>query len=104
LCALEPAVFAPAILAKCGTMARSHIQASVSVVRAFVKLRELLATHKDLARKLEELERKYDRQFGVVFDAIKQLMAPPPEPPRGKLGFQPHLGGLTEQVRNSTIA
>ena len=63
------------------------IDVSVQVVRAFVKLREMLATHKDLARKLEELERKYDAQFKVVFDAIRQLMAPPPEPNRGKFGF-----------------
>lgn len=53
------------------------IAASVQVVRAFVKLRELLATHKDLARKLEALEQKYDVQFKVVFDAIRQLMTPP---------------------------
>jgi len=53
------------------------VQASIQVVRAFIRLREILATHKDLARKLEELEKKYDRQFAVVFDAIRQLMAPP---------------------------
>ncbi|MBI4517492.1 MAG: hypothetical protein HY699_16940 [Deltaproteobacteria bacterium] len=44
-------------------------------MHAFVKLREMLATHKDLARKPEALERKYDGQFKVVFDAIRQLMA-----------------------------
>ncbi len=53
------------------------VQASIQVVRAFVRLRGILATHKDLARKLEELEKKYDRQFAGVFDAIRQLMAPP---------------------------
>ncbi len=53
------------------------VQASVQVVRAFIRLREMLATHKDLARRLEELEKKYDAQFKVVFDAIRQLMAPP---------------------------
>ena len=53
------------------------IQASVQVVRAFVRLRKLLATHEDLARKLEALEEKYDEQFKVVFDAIRQLMLPP---------------------------
>jgi hypothetical protein len=47
------------------------VDASVQVVRAFVRLREILATHKDLARKLEELEKKYDVQFSVVFDAIR---------------------------------
>ena len=47
-------------------------------MRAFVKLREILATHKDLAGKLTELERKYDENFRIVFEAIAQLMAPPP--------------------------
>ena len=63
------------------------VQASVHIVRAFVRLREVLATHKDLARKLEELERKYDVQFKVVFDAIRQLMARP-EKPRRSIGFR----------------
>jgi hypothetical protein len=54
-----------------------------------VRLRELLATHKDLARKLAELEKKYDEQFQVVFEAIRQLMTPPPEPQnRRRIGFQ----------------
>jgi hypothetical protein len=58
-------------------------------MRAFVRLRRILASHAGLARKLNELERKYDRQFAVVFEAIRQLMEPPPEPepPRKKIGF-----------------
>ena len=52
------------------------------IMRAFVKLREMLATHRDLARRLDELERKYDAQFKVVFDAIRRLMAPPVTPRR----------------------
>jgi hypothetical protein len=55
--------------------------------RAFVNLRRMLATNADLARKLAELENKYDRQFAVVFDAIRQLMEPPPEPPKPRIGF-----------------
>lgn len=66
------------------------VQASIHVVRAFVRLRELLATHKDLARKLAELESKYDAQFRVVFDAIRKLMAPPPVPPKRRIGFVMH--------------
>mgnify|MGYP001561686619 CR=1 FL=1 len=62
------------------------VQASIHVVRAFVKLREMLATHKDLALKLEEMEKKYDAQFKVVFDAIRQMMATP-EPRKKKIGF-----------------
>ncbi|MBI3597000.1 MAG: ORF6N domain-containing protein [Nitrospirae bacterium] len=63
------------------------VRASLQVVRAFVRLREMLATHKDLARKLEALERKYDSHFKVVFDAIRHLMAHP-EPKEKKIGFR----------------
>ena len=57
------------------------IEMSVFVVRAFVKLRQILASHADLAAKLEELETKYDGQFQVVFEAIRQLMEPPEDGP-----------------------
>ena len=63
------------------------VEASVHVVRAFVRLRELLSPHKDLARKLEELETKYDAQFKVIFDAIRQLMTPPVKL-RRSIGFR----------------
>ena len=62
------------------------VQASIQVVRAFVRLRQMLASNADLARKLDTLERKYDAQFKVVFDAIRQLMTPP-EPKRQQIGF-----------------
>ena len=52
-------------------------QTSVMVVRAFVRLRQMLASNAELARKLAALENKYDAQFKVVFDAIRQLMSPP---------------------------
>ncbi len=52
------------------------VQASIQVVRAFVKLRSMLLANKELARKLAELEKKYDAQFSSVFDAIKMLMSP----------------------------
>jgi len=64
------------------------VQASIQIVRAFVKLREILATHKDLARKLNEMEKKYDAQFKAVFDTIRQLMTPP-ETKRQRIGFTP---------------
>ncbi len=54
------------------------IQVNVAIMRAFVRLRELLSSHADLRRKLEALEQKYDAQFRVVFDAIRELMEPPP--------------------------
>ncbi|HUG68677.1 MAG TPA: hypothetical protein VMM76_13060 [Pirellulaceae bacterium] len=53
------------------------VDASVEVVRTFVRLRRMLASHKDLARRLDELEAQYDAQFKAVFDAIRQLMTPP---------------------------
>ncbi|MBK8791149.1 MAG: ORF6N domain-containing protein [Holophagaceae bacterium] len=53
------------------------IQVNIEIMRAFVRLREILNTHNDLAKKLNNLERKYDAQFKAVFDAIRQLMEPP---------------------------
>jgi hypothetical protein len=64
------------------------VQASVQVVRAFVKLREMLVSNVELAHKLDQLEKKYDHQFKIVFDAIRQLMTPPIS--RSKpIGFRP---------------
>ena len=63
------------------------VRASVQVVRAFVRLRRMLASNAELARRLDELEKRYDAQFKVVFDAIRQLMAPPVKP-RRSIGFR----------------
>ena len=63
------------------------VQVNVEIMRTFVRVREMLSSHKDLARKLETLERKYDAQFKIVFDAIRQLMAPSRPPNRGRIGF-----------------
>lgn len=63
------------------------IQTSVHVVRAFVRLRQMVATNKDLARRMDELEARYDRQFKAVFDAIRELMAPPETPRKRRIGF-----------------
>jgi len=65
------------------------IKASIAVVDAFVRVRELLSTHKDLARELKELEKKYDAQFRVVFDAIHELMEKPKSKPLHINGFKP---------------
>lgn len=62
------------------------VQVNIAIMRAFVKLREMLASHRDLARKLAEMEKKYDAQFKVVFDAIRELMSPK-LPPRRRIGF-----------------
>ena len=63
------------------------VDVNIQIMRTFVKLREMIASHKDLARRLDELEKKYDAQFKVVFDAIRQLMTPP-EPREKKIGFR----------------
>jgi hypothetical protein len=63
-------------------------QVSIMVVRAFVRLRQMLASHADLARKLDALEKKYDAQFRVVFDAIRELMKPPAPARKGRIGFR----------------
>ena len=62
------------------------IQVNIQIMRAFTKLREMLSTHEDLRRKVEAMERKYDRQFKVVFDAIKQLIDVESKPKR-RIGF-----------------
>ena len=61
---------------------------NIEIIRAFVKLREMLASHKDLALKLAEMEKKYDSQFKVVFDAIRELMTPIEPPPKPRIGFR----------------
>jgi len=62
------------------------VQVNIAIMRAFVKLREILASNRDLARRLDEMEKKYDKQFKVVFDAIRELMRRP-EKSWGRIGF-----------------
>jgi len=63
------------------------VQVNIEIMRAFVRLRQILGAHKALERKLEEMEMKYDEQFRVVFEAIRQLMTTP-DPPRERIGFE----------------
>jgi hypothetical protein len=63
------------------------VMVNIEIMRAFVRLREMLQSNADLARKLAELEGKYDVQFKVVFDAIRELMTPPAAAPRRRIGF-----------------
>ena len=71
------------------------IKVNIEIMRAFVRLRRMLASHTELARKIDVLEEKYDTQFKIVFDAIRRLMEPPePEPPKRRIGFlveEPHI-------------
>ncbi len=62
------------------------VQVNIEIMRAFVRLRRMLSVHKDLERKLTDLEQKYNEQFKIVFEAIRQLMTPPAKP-RKKIGF-----------------
>jgi hypothetical protein len=68
------------------------IEVNIAIMRTFVKLREMIASHKELASKLEEMEKKYDAQFRTVFAAIRELMAPPATNKKRPIGF----GRVTE--------
>ena len=63
------------------------IQVNIEIMRAFVRLKQMLSQNVELARKLDALEKKYDAQFKMVFDAIRKLMAPSPDPKRRQIGF-----------------
>jgi hypothetical protein len=65
------------------------IHVNIEIMRAFVRLRQMLASHADLARKLAALEKKYDAQFKIVFDAIRELMTPPEPRKKRPIGFAP---------------
>ena len=67
---------------------RRAVRVNVEIMRTFVKLRQILSSHAELARKLEELERRYDGQFRIVFDAIRELMSPESSESRA-VGFRP---------------
>jgi len=84
----RPYAFTEQGVAMLSSVLRSEraVRVNIAIMRAFVKLREMLASHADLARKLAEMERKYDAQFKVIFDAIRELMTPPAEPHR-RIGF-----------------
>src|SRR4030042_915313 len=81
------------------------IKVNIEIMRAFVRLRRLLASHADLARKLEALEKKYDAQFRVVFEAIRELMKPP-ETKKRPIGFlveEPKVPYITKTKRKSQV-
>jgi hypothetical protein len=85
---LAPYAFTEQGVAMLSSVLRSKraAQVNIEIMRTFVRLRVMIASHKDLERKLEALEKKYDAQFKVVFDAIRQLMTPP-VPEKRKGGF-----------------
>jgi hypothetical protein len=85
----HPRAFTEQGVAMLSSVLRSKraIQVNIAIMRTFVTLRQMLATHRDLSRELAELERKYDPRFRVVFDAIRRLMTPY-EGPRRKIGYK----------------
>lgn len=86
----RPYVFTEQGVAMLSSVLRSRraVQVNVEIMRAFVRLRNMLQANTELAKKLDELETKYDEQFKVVFQAIRELMAPPPVA-RKRIGFRP---------------
>lgn len=64
------------------------ILVNIEIMRTFTRLRQILQSNKELAEKLASLEEKYDDQFKIIFQALKELMEPPPLPPKGPMGFQ----------------
>jgi hypothetical protein len=64
------------------------IAVNIEIMRVFTRLRTLLASHADLLRRLDSMEKKYDKQFQVVFEAIRQLMTPLEDPPKRRIGYQ----------------
>jgi len=83
-----PYVFTEQGVAMLSTVLNSEraITVNIAIMRAFVRLRELIATHKDLAERIATMEKKYDRQFRIAFEILEELMAPP-DPPRRPIGF-----------------
>lgn len=85
-----PRVFTEQGVAMLSSVLKSEraAQVNIAIMRAFVRLRQLLATHEELARKLNAMEQQYDAQFKIVFDVIRRLMEPPSEEPKRPIGFK----------------
>jgi len=88
-CRHAPYAFTKQGVAMLSSVLRSPraVAVNIEIMRAFVRLRQMLFSHAELARKVDSLEKEYDSQFKVVFDALRQLMQPPPEKPKRPIGF-----------------
>ena len=98
-----PYVFTQEGIAMLSSVLRSKraVMVNIAIMRVFVRIRRLMGEHKDLVRRLDELEKKYDLQFKVVFDAIRQLVVAP-ESPKRQIGFHGDTkGSLTSQIARS---
>lgn len=85
-----PLVFTEQGVAMLSTVLRSKraVQVNIAIMRTFVKIREMLETNKELAKKINQMERKYDEQFKVVFDAIRQILNPKGPAKRRPMGIR----------------
>lgn len=84
---------------------KAAIQVNVAIMRVFVRLRETLALHKELARKLTELEQRiegHDTAIRSLFEAIRQLMSPPPSPPKPEIGFHIKEDSVPYRIKRKT--
>ena len=99
-----PYVFTEQGVAMLSSVLRSEraVSVNIAIMRPFVRLRQLVASHADLERKLNALERKYDLQFKVVFDAIRALMEPEPRPTR-PIGFRTEAPADKLRVRTPRV-
>jgi ORF6N domain len=90
-----PYVFTEQGVAMLSTVLKSEraIAVNIAIMRAFVRLRQFLIAHKDLAERLAAMEKEYDQRFKVVFDILRQLTQPPPGPPKRPIGFLPAARG-----------
>ena len=97
-----PHVFTEQGVAMLSSVLRSPraVAVNIEIMRAFVRLRQLISSHADLARKLSAIERKYDAQFKVVFDAIRELMTPAAPAKKGEMGF--HTGISSLKLKRAT--
>jgi hypothetical protein len=98
----KPYAFTEQGVAMLSSVLRSKraVKVNIEIMRAFVRLRQMLAAHTDLERRLDALEARYDEQFKVVFDAIRALMKPP-EKSRRKIGFEVKEGRAVYGKKNS---
>lgn len=85
----RPLVFTEQGIAMLSTVLRSKqaVQVNIEIMRTFVKLRQFISSNRELARKLAELEQRYDQQFKIVFDAIREIMNPTQPPKKRRIGF-----------------
>ena len=94
----RPYAFTEQGVAMLSSILRSEraVQVNVAIMRTFVRLREMLASNRELVHRLDELERKYDARFRAVFDAIRKLMETSPIPPKRRIGFRQNEGTREE--------